>query len=238
MSRMGGLQIGDVIPVTAPAAVLPKRARMEKVGNQRGMMRREMSVKGALEWAFGVEHAQLEFDEVAAVGGLGLPGRGAEARLMEQGALGCNIDTFRGRSHPHDDADLIASVVRNSLLWFQSVRVAELARAGCVPDWMPEARLQCVPVAWRKSNQHGATARTEEVGRITYRTRRGTITKPLLVCPVTYSPTGAQIAAARRSYLEWWGWLLDVRVGLAAVDLGRIHVTDVMPPLRPWQNKG
>lgn len=53
-----------------------------------------------------------------------------------------------------------------------AIRVAEMARAGLTPDWMPGAVSRCVPVETRR-NQHGERAKTEVVGaeRVLYRGR-------------------------------------------------------------------
>jgi hypothetical protein len=40
-----------------------------------------------------------------------------------------------------------------------AISVAELARAGITPDWMPEVVPRCVPVETRQ-NQHGERAVT------------------------------------------------------------------------------
>lgn len=197
--------------------------------------KRKINIQGLLHWAFGVEHAQLDYDEISAVGGHGLPSRGAEARLIEQGLIGCVIDTSPGRSYPHDDADLVATVLRNSLRWDQAVWVAGLARAGRSPDWMRDARVRCVPVAWRGANQHGQLAATEEVERIKCRTRRGIVTRSVQICPVTYTPTASQIAAARRAYLDWWGCLLHVGSALRGHRMRRYELTSDMPAMTPWK---
>jgi hypothetical protein len=44
-----------------------------------------------------------------------------------------------------------------------AIHVAELARAGLTPDWLPGAVPRCVP-AETKRNQHGERATTVVVG--------------------------------------------------------------------------
>ena len=85
-----------------------------------------------------------------------------------------------------------------------AIRVAELARAGLTPDWMPGAVPRCVPVDTRR-NQQGERAVTIVVSTAHIRVRgptpRGTWkTIEILACPVTYSPHPQQIASARRGY--------------------------------------
>ena len=65
---------------------------------------REISIKAALEWAFGLEHAQLDFDDLRPDGHR--PGRDTIATLMDRGVLGCQIDGG-GRSRSSDDAEII-----------------------------------------------------------------------------------------------------------------------------------
>ena len=120
-----------------------------------------------------------------------------------------------------------------------AIRVAELARAGLTPDWMPGAVARCVPTLV-KLNQHGVHVGTVVVGteriRVRGPTARGTWkTFEILACPVTFSPHPHQIAAARRGYDDWWqalGWVGD---GLTAGGMLReVAVTTAMPKSRPW----
>ncbi|SNT37101.1 hypothetical protein SAMN04488078_11173 [Antarctobacter heliothermus] len=85
-----------------------------------------------------------------------------------------------------------------------AIRVAELARAGLTPDWMPGALPRCVPEETRQ-NQHGVQAVTEVVGteRILSRGRWRTV--EVLACRVTWRPHPEQIASARRGYEGWRG---------------------------------
>ncbi|RBO51811.1 hypothetical protein DSD19_17010 [Rhodovulum sp. BSW8] len=53
--------------------------------------------------------------------------------------------------------------------------------------------------------------------------------------PCVWVPTLAQIAAARRAYLDWWGYLLELQAALGSADLARIRVTGDMPPMTPWR---
>ncbi len=116
-----------------------------------------------------------------------------------------------------------------------AIRVAELARAGLTPDWMPGAVPRCVPVETRR-NQHGERARTEVVGveRVQYRGRWRTV--EILACPVTWWPHPERIAGARRAYDDWWLALGWVREGLVDGGMLReVEVTAAMPKVKPWQ---
>ncbi|RBO54049.1 hypothetical protein DSD19_06190 [Rhodovulum sp. BSW8] len=198
-----------------------------------------MPVRAALEWAFGTECARFDHDEIGAVGGTGWRSYGMEYVAIQQEQLGARVDTSPGRSWPHDDAELIATVVRNTLPWYAATQVADLARAGRTPDWMPDARPRCVPVKWRETS-HGPRAAQADGDTWRYRAGRGRHGAAVVemrgaCCPVTYYPTAGQIAAARRAYLDWWGWLLDLQAALRGAGLVSIEVTRAMPPMEPWK---
>ncbi|TDX19701.1 hypothetical protein [Rhodovulum visakhapatnamense] len=205
--------------------------------------RRAMPVRAALEWAFGTECARLDHDEIEAVGGTGWRSYGMEYVALERAQLGTRVDTSRGRSRPHDDAELIATVVRNTLPWYAATMVADLARAGRTPDWMPDARPRLKPDDWtvNRWGRHAKTADAAMLGvegwqPIPRRNRKGVIVHDAVrFTPCHWDPTPAQIAAARRAYLDWWGYLLAVQAALTGADLTRIEVTRDMPPMRPWK---
>lgn len=71
--------------------------------------KRHMSIQRALEWAFGAEHAQIDFEPNAPE--YRRRGLGMEAVLLSRAQLGATVDTSRGRSFPADDAEIIASFV-------------------------------------------------------------------------------------------------------------------------------
>ena len=209
-------------------------------GAHGGRPKRVMSVEQALEWAFRVEHAQLDLPEPPdPERGQGF-GFGLEYVLMQRAALGCKIDGGRYKmgGYTHEDAEVIAATVAgmpDSLGGKRmAIRVAELARAGLTPDWMPGAVPRCVPVE-TKRNQHGERATTIVVGTERVLTRGKWRTVEVLACPVTFSPHPEQIEAARRAYDEWrraLGWL---REGLlAGAMLRALEVTSALPMERPW----
>lgn len=204
------------------------------------MTRREMSIRAALEWAFATEHASLDFDE--ALGDNARPGISTLWQIAQRGALGCSIDGG-GRSLPADDADIIASAVSNLPVGLggkgMALRIAALARARMQPDWMQDATPRCVPVGWAHENQHGRFALTAQCqsreGMWDYTARGRKVEVRAVACPVRFTPTAAQIASARRGWLDWYGallWLQAELRGLGALDT--IIITRAMPPLRPW----
>jgi len=205
-----------------------------------GKAKRSMSIQQALDWAFRVEKAQLE---------LPLPQNapeeayrfGLEYVLMQRAVLGCKVDGGQNKmgGYVHEDAEVIAATVAmlpDALGGKRmAIRIAELARAGLTPDWMPGAVPRCVPRDTRK-NQHGVRAVTEVVGTEHILTRGKRRTVEVLACPVTWRPHPEQIASARRGYEDWWealDWgrdtLQDSRM------LRKVEVIAVMPKVRPWK---
>jgi hypothetical protein len=207
-------------------------------------VRRVLGVQAALEWAFRTEQAQLELPLPQEITEEGF-GFGLEYVLLQRAVLGCKIDGGRHKigGYTHEDAEVIAATVAglpDSLGGKRmAIRIAELARAGLTPDWMPGAVPQCVPSIF-KQNQHGTHAGTVVVGTERIRVRgpgaRATWkTINILACPVTFSPHPQQIEAARRGYGDWWqalGWLRD---GLIAGGMLRgVEVIAAMPTASPW----
>ena len=213
-------------------------SRAGRVGS--GRPKRSMSVQQALEWAFRIEHAQLELPEPPDPEREQGFGFGLEYVLLQRAILGCKVDggQYKIGSYTHEDAEVIAATVAgmpdNLGGKRMAIRVAELARAGLTPDWMPGALPRCVPVEVKR-NQHGERATTIVVGTERVLSRGKWRTVEVLACPVTYSPHPQQIEAARRAYSEWWralGWLGD---SLNASRLLRdVEVTIQVPKQRPW----
>lgn len=202
-------------------------------------VKRALSVQAALEWAFGVEKAQLELPPPKDGADEGF-GFGLEYILLQRAILGCKIDGGQHKmgSYTHPDAEVIAATVAglpDSLGGIRmAIRVTELARAGLTPDWMPGAVPRCVPVEMKR-NQHGERATTVVVGTERVNTRGKWRTIDVLACPVTWRPHAEQIAAARRGYEDWWQALGWVQEGLLAGGMLReVNVTAAMPRARPW----
>jgi hypothetical protein len=214
-------------------------ARAGRIGS--GRTKRSISVQQALEWAFRVEHAQLELPEPPDPEREQGFGFGLEYVLLQRAILGCKVDGGRYKlgSYTHEDAEVIAATVAgipDSLGGKRmAIRVAELARAGLTPDWMPGAVPRCVPVEVKR-NQHGERATTVMIGTERVLSRGKWRTVEVLACPVTFSPHPQQIEAGRRGYVEWCRALGWVREGLQASGLlQEIEVKDVMPQGTPWE---
>ncbi len=214
------------------------QGRITRTGGTR--IKRALGVQAALEWAFRVEKAQLEVPPPQGVIEEGF-GFGLEYVLMQRAILGCRIDGGQHKigSYTHEDAEVIAACVAGMPESLggkrMAIRVAELARAGLTPDWMPGAVPRCVPVEIKR-NQHGERATTMVVGTERVLTRGKWRSVEILACPVTYRPHPQQIAAARRGYDDWWQALDWVRDGLIAGGMLReVEVTGAMPKVRPWE---
>lgn len=214
------------------------QGRISRTGGTK--VKRALGVQAALEWAFRLEHAQLELPPAKDVTEEGF-GFGLEYVLLQRAALGCKVDGGQHKmgSYTHPDAEVIAATVAgipDSLGGTRmAIRVAELARAGLTPDWMPGIVPRCVPVETRQ-NQHGERAVTIVAGieRVLHRRRWRTV--EVLACPVTWRPHPEQIASARRGYGDWWQALAWVREGLIAGGMLReVEVTAAMPKVRPWR---
>jgi len=216
------------------------QGRISRAGGHR--VKRALGVQAALEWAFRVEKAQLELPErpdPERGSGTGT-GFGLEQVLLQRAALGCKVDGGRYKmgSYTNADAEVIAATVAgmsDSLGGKRmAIRVAELARAGMTPDWMPGAVPRCVPVEMKR-NRHGDRAVTEVVGTEQVQVRGKWRTVEVRACPVRFSPDSRQIEAARCAYVDWWQALAWVRDGLSAGDMLReMELTAAMPKVQPW----
>jgi len=211
-----------------------------RIGHARGsIMKRALGVQAALEWAFRVEQAQLELPVRRGIDEEGF-GFGMEYVLIQRARLGCKVDGGQHKmgSYTHADAEIIAATVAgmpDSLGGIRmAISVAEMARAGIMPDWMPGVVPRCVAVE-TKQNQHGERANTIVVGIERVKTRGKWRTVEVLACPVTWRPHPEQIASARRGYDDWWQALDWVRDGLLVGGMLReVEVMATMPKVKPW----
>ena len=205
-------------------------------------VKRALGVQAILEWAFRTEQAQLELpppkDATEEGSGFGL-----EYVLMQRAALGCKVDGGQHKmgSYTHADAEVIAATVAgmpDSLGGIRmAISVAELARAGITPNWMPGVVPRCVPIDIKR-NRHGDRAVSVVVGteRVLVSGKWRTI--EVRACPVTWRPHPEQITSARRGYEDWWHALDWVREGLVAGGMLRdVEVSGVMPRFKPWFNR-
>ena len=206
-----------------------------------GRPKRVMSVQQALEWAFRTECAQLELPEPSdPERGQGF-GFGLEYVLMQRAALGCKIDggQYKMGTYTHEDAEVIAATVAGMPDHLggkrMAIRVAELARAGLTPDWMPGAVPRCVPVEMKR-NRHGDHATTVVVGTERVLSRGKWRTVEVRACPVMFRPDARQIEAARLAYSDWWKALDWVHETLVASKMLRdLSFTETLPSKAPWQ---
>ena len=218
--------------------------RSPQAGQQSGAQhcrpKRVMGVQQALEWAFGKERAQLELPQHPDPDHGQGQGFGLEYVLMQRAVLGCQIDggQYKPSSYTHEDAEVIAAIVAglpDSLGGIRmALRIAELARAGLTPDWMPGAVPRCVPVEMKR-NQHGDRATTTVIGTERVLTRGKWRTVEVLACPVTWRPHPELIEATRRAYGDWWKAIAWVKDGLITGSMLRdIEMSHKLPAAAPW----
>lgn len=201
-----------------------------------GRVRRDISILDLIEWAFQRECASLDFNEMATTAGE-RPQVSPLWMLIEQRRVGCKPDGG-GRSDPHPDADIVASALaalpasrggRD-----MGITIAEMARAGQRPDWMPSAKTKCVPVGLHKG-RHGTYAKSERCGQIEVVSRGRKRVVEVRWCPVRFINTQDRIEAARREYVRWWCALEELRNSFQLYGgLTAWRVTDAMPPRSPW----
>ncbi|WP_306150686.1 hypothetical protein [Roseovarius sp. MMSF_3281] len=208
-----------------------------------------MSIRSAIEWAFGTEKAQLEFDESDVQYRVGV---GTEYVLMQRALLGgVQIDVSKGRSYPHDDAEIIAAAVsrlpRSHGAAQAAILVAEHGRVWRAPDWMPGAEPKLVPREWRARNHLGRWAKTEVVRRGSYLVSTPHPKNPKRRierwvkfveewCPITWELHPQEIESARMTYLRWWRALHYLR-GTLAGKLDTIEINQTMPEMKPWEDQ-
>lgn len=222
-------------PMRAAAALSPERPR-DASG------REMISIRGLLEWAFAVECASLDHDEVGQIGPDGFSYRSATAGICDMLALGdpggepgrgVKVDVFGGRSYPHDDAELVATTVRAVLTWGDAVTMAEHARTCSAPVWdLPPTA--CKPVEWKGARFD--VAKTISPPRKGVRIGGRLVRYVPTFCPVHYSPTAMQIGAARRAYLAWVTNLLHLRGAMQSIEFQRFVVIEPLPKRMPWKN--
>lgn len=207
---------------------------------------KDIGVESLLNWAFGAQQITLEtpLDVRPGSGGCG-----TEWVIYQRGAvLGTAIDGGKGYlpDPVHDDAEIVAAIVKGALEWRVACWVADLARAGIRPDWMPGAVPRCVPRDLGRPNQHGISAKSEVAtcakwpdswgGTVRTKGKNGqTVYHEVRVCPVKYEPTQAWINHQREAYRTWWAALHQVREHLMLSNLLSHRVTLEMPPFEPWR---
>lgn len=200
--------------------------------------KRPVSIWELLVWAFQVERVSIEFDELARLAGE-RPAVGIEYILMQRGHLGCAVDGG-GRSDSHPDADMVASALAvlpegcggaSMAIW-----IAELARAGVMPDWGSDLPPRCVPVGWRNCRYGAYAERTLWTGdaRVARWPANHLGKGDGYVCLVRYEGDAREHAGRRREWLKWWGALLELRATFQTYGLSAFEVTDAMPPRAPW----
>lgn len=201
---------------------------------------REMSIQQALEWAFAIERAQIDFDELGAHE-FDRPGVDNIWILQRQHELGCRVDGG-GSSDPHPDAQIIAAAVEALPIEMGGRRmallVAECARARRAPDWREDERRGIVPCGWDMTDDGEWLATTRKLPEQVYRvakSRKKTYRPEL--CPISYTGSASVLAKRRRDYLAWYGALLHLLGQLSWGDaFTAIRLVDGLPSVSPWNS--
>lgn len=201
--------------------------------------KKHLSVQALLDWAFRRECATLDFYEDHAPAQGAAMGFGLEYILIQQARLGCRVDGG-GRSLPHHDADIVAAAVSSLPNRLggrgMAIQVAELAKAGRCPNWMPGAITRVEPASW-KVNRHGKHGQSELLEVINYMWRGRMVRREVRYCPIIYTPSPAQIAGSRRNYLLWWNALFELRNTFKTYNnLMDYEVGDELPAKTPWKS--
>ncbi|MCF7700540.1 hypothetical protein GLR48_14645 [Loktanella sp. M215] len=198
-----------------------------------------------LVWAFRTECAQLDLGGGRDRLGHGYGYASMTSIIAQHEQLGCRIDGG-GRSDPHPDADLVAAAV--AVLpegcggARMAVTIAELARAGMMPEWHVPTWIE--PLKWGTSRygRYAVTADAAELGaggwpHQPYTTRKGgNRFEEVRYCPVNIRGGVAEVTAKRRAWLLWWSALLELRNTFQlGGDLSAWSVTATMPPREPWK---
>lgn len=209
--------------------------------------KREVSVQWLVEWAFRREKVSLDLEDRRPVDE-GATGFGMEYVLLQRAQLGACIDASRVVDQRHEDAETVAALVAGVPDHLggrgMAIRIAELAKAGATPDWMPDATPRLVPVEWRERPNGKLEGKAVILGWETderwdakhkrWRRREAEVR----YTPCRWEPSQAAIAAARRDYAEWWAALHDLAERLRLSRMLRDHaVTSAMPPAQPWERK-
>lgn len=201
---------------------------------------RDMTIQQALEWAFAVERAQIDFD---GTGAREFDRAGVDNIwiLQRQRELGCRVDGG-GSSDPHPDAQIIAASVEALPIGVGGRRmallVAECARARRVPEWRADERRSVVPCGWDMTDAGEWLAATRKLGSVSFRDARCRVKvySPVL-CPVTYTGSAAALAHSRREYLGWYGALLHLLGELSRCRaFTALRLVDGLPDLSPWNS--
>lgn len=205
---------------------------------RRERVRRTLNVQQMLEWAFRSEGVSLDapMHEEALIGqGYGI---GSSLRLIRRAELGCRIDGG-GASGCHEDAEIVAAIVLHVSAGLpMAFRVAEHARCGTTPDWMPDATPRVVPVDLGSDGRRGPKPKSVVVGYETTVHRGRETVHEVRMCPISYYPSRHVIEAKRREYMEWCFALSEIAESLRSVGMLRDHeVSEWIPPREPWKKR-
>lgn len=200
--------------------------------------KRVLPITRALEWAFGTECARFDHDEPARAK------LSTEAMMLQRARLGGVRVDGGGRSLPHNDAQDLAWMVQR-LPITDAASIAEYARAGMMPDWMPGEVPRLQPRQWNTKGRFGLFGKSEVIATFIETTfvphprnpekkieRKRKVQVEWVPC--TWEPHPQEVASARSAYQRWWVGLEFVKYEAQAKGLRSIEISDQMPPFQPW----
>ena len=184
-------------------------------------MKAPIDIEDLLHWAWKVQAVE------AALGGRSMEGpgrvRSSAGLVYDYGQLGLRLGGGGGAiaADLHPDAETAYQAVCR-LPDNQRNLVAECARAGLRPDWMPGAKPRPVMVERRRGKP--AIVYKDQIRR-----------KYPLYCLLRYDPDPDLIAYRRQQYSLWRAGLVTLADALQSLRLERYQVTGPKAPLAPWR---
>jgi hypothetical protein len=199
-------------------------------------MKRTISVRALLDWAYAVERVAASgravglLDAERQASGFVLPGRSMTGALADQATLGARVNGGGGLNHCHDDAELVDLVVARMLSVEERALVVQCAMTGAPPDWCPNARHRLEPVK-DFANPNTLHWRPRVVSSI-----QGRAGRVSAYCPIVERDAPADVARARQTYADWRAALFVVHAGLLARQPGLrdFSLSSEMPVHAPW----
>lgn len=201
-------------------------------------MKRAMTVKALLEWAYAVERVSVSggsglFEAERRAAGVRVPGRSMTGALADQAALGARVSGGGGLSCCHEDAELVDRVVHRWLDGDERALVVSHAKMRSEPDWMPAARHRLEPrrrFKRARSNDWVPEVVTEIDGR------PGRVPAH---CPIVERDSPETVARARAIYTQWRAALFVLHEALSGegINLTGHTLIALFPHHAPWVHR-
>lgn len=184
----------------------------------RPLLRQKITMERLLWWAYQ--------DEAVGVGTLDRPDNFNHGGDGYSEGEGSGARCTGGRSNPHPDAVVVASVVDGSASRLGVGLLISHAKAGTRPDWKPEGyRVAVEPIRVDQRGRPRKKPRVEVIGP-----------HRAAFCPVRIEDNRELVDFARERYRLWHGVLTSTAETLQrhAADLARWEVTGTGVDAEPW----